>query len=59
MTIMDVFILIAVIVLLATIIYFNIIKPKIKHENTCCKCPYSKQCKEKNKSSCDSKKEIK
>ncbi len=57
MTLTDILILIFVVALLALIIYFSIIRPKIKHQSTCCKCPYSKQCGKKDKSCCENKEE--
>lgn len=51
MTTADIIILVSVVILLGLIIYFSIIRPKIRHENKCCKCSYSKQCK-KDKSKC-------
>lgn len=53
MTIADIIILILVIVLLGLIIYFSIIRPKIKNKNACCKCPYSKQCEKSTIEKCD------
>lgn len=44
MTPADIIILIVVTLLLTSIVYFSFIKPKIKHESSCHKCPYSKQC---------------
>ena len=54
MTPIDIIILIIVFLTLGAIIYFNIIRPKIKHESGCSKCPYSKQCC--NKAECENNK---
>lgn len=60
MTTADIIILITVIVLLGLIVYFSIIRPKIRKENCCTKCPYIKQCDKKaktNKAECENCKE--
>ena len=44
MTPADIIILIVVVLLLGLIIYFSIIRPRIKHQSGCSKCPYSKDC---------------
>ncbi|MBQ7307732.1 MAG: hypothetical protein IJW82_04300 [Clostridia bacterium] len=47
MVIQDVIILILVVAVLGLIIYFNYIRPAIKKESRCCRCSYSKECKQK------------
>lgn len=58
MTPADIIILIVVVLLLSLIIYFSIIRPRIKHQSGCSKCPYSKDCGKAKESACNCTKNI-
>lgn len=43
----DIIVILIVVAILGLIIYFNFIRPKLRHESPCCKCAYSNSCKDK------------